>query len=187
MYQANLFINGIEIPKTAAPRIDVINPATEEVLGSSPSSGPEEVSAAVQAAQRAFEIWRKTTPWDRSLILRRIGALIRERLEDLVTLVTLEIGKTRLESRLEVTACAEYFEWAAEEARRLGGYFREGRLPGSRFEVSHEPVGVVLALAAWNYPVILATRKISRRRLHGHRAARRGGARVRGRAGALLP
>jgi succinate-semialdehyde dehydrogenase/glutarate-semialdehyde dehydrogenase len=161
MYQASLHINGVDIDNTASARIEVINPATEEILGTVPTSGPAEVNAAVQAAQRAFEVWRKTTPWDRSNILRRIGALIRERMEDLVTLVTLEIGKTRLESRMEVTACAEYFEWAAEEARRLGGYFREGRVPGSRFEVTHEPVGVVLALAAWNYPVILATRKIS--------------------------
>jgi succinate-semialdehyde dehydrogenase/glutarate-semialdehyde dehydrogenase len=161
MYKANLYINGVEIDKTASGRIEVINPATEEVLGSAPSAGPHEVSAAVEAAQRGFEVWKRTTPYERSLILRKIGGLIRERTEELVTLVTLEIGKTKAESRIEVTACAEYFEWAAEEARRLGGYFRSGRAPDTRHEVSHEPVGIVLALAAWNYPVILASRKLA--------------------------
>lgn len=161
MYSANLYINGAEIRDTAAPRFDVINPSTEEVLGSAPSAGPAEVSAAVDAAKHGLEVWRRTTPWDRSAVLRRIGALIRERTEELVTLVTLEVGKTRLESRIEVTASAEYFEWAAEEARRLGGYFRSGRVPDSRLEVGHEPVGVVLALAAWNYPLILASRKLA--------------------------
>jgi succinate-semialdehyde dehydrogenase/glutarate-semialdehyde dehydrogenase len=162
MYQqAHLYIDGAAIAETASARFDVINPATEEVLGSAPSAGPAEVTAAIEAAQRGFQMWRRTAPFERAQKLRRVGALIRERLEELATLVTLEIGKTLAESRIEVTACAEYFEWAAEEARRLGGYFRTGRTPDSRFEVSHEPIGVVLALAAWNYPVILASRKIS--------------------------
>lgn len=161
MYRANLYINGAEIAHTPLARFDVINPATEEVLGSAPSAGINEVNAAVEAAQHGFEVWRRTPPFERAIVLRRIGALIRERLEALATSVTLEIGKTRVESRLEATACAEYFEWAAEETRRLSGYFRPGRTADSRFEVSHEPVGIVLALTAWNYPLILVTRKVS--------------------------
>jgi succinate-semialdehyde dehydrogenase/glutarate-semialdehyde dehydrogenase len=161
MYAANLYIDGIEIGTTSSPRINVVNPATEEVLGTSATAGAAEVAAAVSAAVRGFEVWRRTTPWDRSAVLRRIGTLIRERTEALVTLVTLEVGKTRAESRIEVTACAEYFEWASEEARRLGGYFRTGRSVGTRLEVSHEPVGIVLALTAWNYPLILASRKLA--------------------------
>jgi succinate-semialdehyde dehydrogenase/glutarate-semialdehyde dehydrogenase len=161
MYEPCLWINGRAIGETSAARIDVVNPATEEVLGTAPTAGSAEVAAAVEAAQHGFDVWSHTTPWDRAIVLKRIAALIRERAEDLVTLVTQEIGKTRAESRIEVTAATEYFEWAAEETRRLGGYFRSGRAAGSRFEVDHEPVGIVLALAAWNYPIILASRKLA--------------------------
>ncbi len=161
MYNASLWINGREIESTAAPRIDVVNPATEELLGTSPTAGAAEVAAAVDAAANGFAVWSRTTPWDRALVLRRIAALLRERSEDLINLVTAEIGKTRAESRIEITAAAEYFDWAAEEARRVGGYFRPGRTAGTRLNVDHEPVGIVLALTAWNYPIILASRKLA--------------------------
>lgn len=161
MYQASLFIDGAWIDKTGADRIEVINPATEEVLGTAPSSGPGEVQAALASAQRGFETWRKMAPWDRSNIVRKIGTLLRERQEAIARIVTQEIGKPLAEARGEIVAAAEYFEYCADEARRLHGYTVEGRLPGAKFEVSYEPVGVVLALAAWNFPIILAARKLA--------------------------
>lgn len=161
MYNANLYINGVEIDKTSSPRIEVVNPATEEVLGTAPSAGPTEVQAAVAAAQAAFAVWRRTSPLERSNKLRRIAGLIRERFDEIINILTVEIGKPLAESRIEVTAAAEYFDWCAEEARRIPGYSRPGRMPGSRLEVTYEPVGVVLALSAWNYPVILVCRKVA--------------------------
>jgi succinate-semialdehyde dehydrogenase/glutarate-semialdehyde dehydrogenase len=161
MYTANLFINGVEITATDAPRIEVLDPATEERLGFAPTAGPAEVQAGVAAAEAGFAVWSRTPPFERAGVLKRVGALIRERSEELASLVTREIGKTLMESRMEIGACAEYFEWSAEEARRLGGYYRSGRTPGSRIDVAHEPVGIVLALTAWNFPLILATRKVS--------------------------
>jgi succinate-semialdehyde dehydrogenase/glutarate-semialdehyde dehydrogenase len=161
MYSAGLFINGVVIDKTSADRIEVINPSNEQVLGSVPSAGPAEVAAAVEAAQAGFKAWKQVNPWERSNVLRRVGTIIRERAEDLINLLSLEIGKPRAESRVEVISCAEYFEWCADEARRIYGYTRPGRLPGSQFEVTHEPVGVVLALSAWNYPMILSARKLA--------------------------
>jgi succinate-semialdehyde dehydrogenase/glutarate-semialdehyde dehydrogenase len=160
-YRANLYINGVEIAETAAPRVDVLNPATEETLGSCPTAGAQEVESAVVSAVRGFEVWRHVTPWDRSLVLRRVAHLLRERIDALAVTVTLEIGKTLPESRAEVTACAEYFDWAAEEVRRICGFSQTGRTPGSHFEVSFSPSGVVLALTAWNFPLILASRKLS--------------------------
>jgi succinate-semialdehyde dehydrogenase / glutarate-semialdehyde dehydrogenase len=161
MYSANLYIDGLEVAETGAPRLDIINPATEEILGSCPTAGAGEVDSAVRSAVRGFEVWRRTSPWERSLVLRRVATLLRERIEALATTVTLEIGKTLPESRAEVTACAEYFDWAAEEVRRISSYSRMGRTPGSHFEVSFAPSGVVLALTAWNFPLILASRKLS--------------------------
>lgn len=161
MYAANLFIDGADIASTAADRIEVINPATEEGLGSVPSAGPAEVEAALSAAQRGFEAWRKTVPWERCNVLRKIGALLRERQEEIARTLTLEIGKPLAEARVEVAVSAEYFDYCADEARRLHGYSLDGRMPGARFEISHEPIGVVLALTAWNFPVSLASRKLS--------------------------
>jgi succinate-semialdehyde dehydrogenase/glutarate-semialdehyde dehydrogenase len=161
MYSASLYINGVAIDKTSSDRIEVLDPGTENVLGTAPSAGPAEVAAAVEAAQSGFKAWRLVNPWERSNVLRKVGTLIRERFEELVTLLSTEIGKPKGESRIEVTACAEYFEWCADEARRIYGYTRPGRTADSRFEVTHEPVGIVLALSAWNYPMILSARKLA--------------------------
>jgi succinate-semialdehyde dehydrogenase/glutarate-semialdehyde dehydrogenase len=160
-YCAAMFIDGREVTDTSAPRVPVHNPANEELLGTAPTAGATEVAATVQAAQAAFLQWRRTPPLERAAKLRRIAVLMRERVESIARLLTLEIGKPLAESRIEVEAGAEYFDWCAEEARRTSGSSRAGRAPDSRFQVSYEPVGVVLALTAWNYPVILASRKLA--------------------------
>ena len=161
MYVANMFINGHRVDRTEADRFDVINPATGDVLGDVPSAGPSDVEAALAAAQSGFEAWRSKRPWERSAVVRRIGALLRERSAEIAQLLTLEVGKPLTESMAEVSAAAEYFDWYADEARRVFGSVIGGRVEGSRMEVSHEPVGVVLALTAWNFPVILASRKLA--------------------------
>jgi succinate-semialdehyde dehydrogenase/glutarate-semialdehyde dehydrogenase len=161
MYQPALLIAGSQIDRTTSGVFDVVDPATEEKLGSAPLAGKEEVDAALQAAQSAFAIWRHSLPVQRYDVLNRIGAMLRERVEILATLLTREIGKPLAESRGEVVAAAEYFEWCAQEARRASVKVRAGRVAGSTLEVSYEPVGIVLALTAWNYPVILAARKLA--------------------------
>lgn len=161
MYAANLLIDGLEIEETSAPRIDVVNPATEECLGTVPGAGAKEVELALSAAARGLGTWRSTSPWERSAVLRRTSALIRERMEPMALLLTKEVGKPLAEARMEIGAAAEYFDWFADETRRIFGRTTEGRAPGSRLEVSYEPVGIVLALTAWNFPVILAARKLA--------------------------
>jgi succinate-semialdehyde dehydrogenase/glutarate-semialdehyde dehydrogenase len=161
MYAASLFIDGTAIDTTGTDRFEVLNPATEETLGSVPSAGPAEVEAALAAAQRGFAAWRRVTPWERSAVLRRIADLLRERQEPIARLLTMEIGKPLGEARAELATSAEYFDYCADEARRLLGHTLDGRTSGARFEISHEPVGVVLALAAWNFPVSLASRKLA--------------------------
>jgi succinate-semialdehyde dehydrogenase / glutarate-semialdehyde dehydrogenase len=161
MYKANLFIGGKQIENTASGRFTVINPATEEALGSAPLAGKDEVDAAISAARSGFNAWRQSSPQQRFDTLNRIGALMRERVESMAILLTMEIGKPLAESRGEVIASAEYFEWCAKEALRASVSSRPGRVAGSTLEVTYEPVGIVLALTAWNYPVILAARKLA--------------------------
>ena len=161
MYSANLFIDGQAVTKSSADRIEVLNPATEETLGDVPAAGRAEVQAALAAAERGFLLWRDVRPWERAALLRRIAALIRERSETIALLLTLEVGKPLAEARAEVGVSAEYFDWCADEARRPLGLLADGRATGSRYVVTHEPVGVVLALTAWNFPISLASRKLA--------------------------
>jgi succinate-semialdehyde dehydrogenase/glutarate-semialdehyde dehydrogenase len=161
MYSANLFIDGTSVAKSSADRIEVINPATEESLGDIPGAGTAEVEASLAAAEHGLLVWREVRPWDRAALLRRIAALIRERTETIALLLTLEVGKPLTEARAEVNVSAEYFDWCADEARRPLGVVADGRTIGSRYAVTHEPVGVVLALTAWNFPISLASRKLA--------------------------
>jgi succinate-semialdehyde dehydrogenase / glutarate-semialdehyde dehydrogenase len=161
MYKANLFIGDREIQHTASGRFEIIDPATEEILGSAPLAGKDEVDAAISAAHIGLVVWRRSVPMERSDALKRVAALLRERLESIATLLTLEIGKPLAEARGEVISSAEYFEWCAQEALRASVSSRPGRVAGSTLEVTYEPVGIVLALTAWNYPVILAARKLA--------------------------
>ena len=81
---------------------------------------------------------------------------MRERSVHIARLLTLEVGKPLAESSTEVAAAADYFDWCADEARRVSGSSIAGRSPGSHLEVSHDSVGIVLALTAWHFPIVLA-------------------------------
>jgi succinate-semialdehyde dehydrogenase / glutarate-semialdehyde dehydrogenase len=161
MYSANLFIGGQSIAYSSSDRFQVVNPATEEPLGDVPAAGAAEVEASLAAAECGLAAWRDVGPWDRSALLRRIAGLIRERGETIALLLTLEVGKPLAEARAEVNVAAEYFDWCADESRRPLGVLADGRMAGSRYSVTHEPVGVVLALTAWNFPISLASRKLT--------------------------
>ena len=93
-------------------------------------------------------------------VLERGVARMRESAEAIATLLTLEQGKPLAESRFEVMAACELIKWYAEEAKRVYGRLVPSRLPGGKMEVLKQPVGPVLALSPWNYPVILSARKI---------------------------
>jgi succinate-semialdehyde dehydrogenase / glutarate-semialdehyde dehydrogenase len=161
MYVTNLFIDGRSVAKSSADRIVVINPATEEPPGDITAAGAAEVAAAHDAAERGLAAWREVRSWDRAALLRSIAGLIRERGEAIALLLTLEVGKPLAEARSEVNVAAEYFDWCADEARRPLGLAADGRSDGSRYTVTQEPVGVVLALTAWNSPISLASRKLA--------------------------
>lgn len=149
-----------------APRVGrgasspVINPATEEVLGEIRLANEADVADALASAERGFAAWRKVGPWARSDILRKIGALIRERTPQIAELLTLEVGKPITEAELETLSGAEHFEWAADACRQLHGFSVSSRGPGGRGHVNYEPVGISLALTAWNFPINLSTRKM---------------------------
>ncbi len=140
---------------------DVINPATEEVIGKASKATPQDVDLALKSAEKGLEIWKNTPPWQRSYIIRRIADLMREKKEVLAKWLTLEVGKPFSEGIGEVGGSADIFEWNAEETKRIYGQTIESRFPDTRVHVYYQPVGVVAALVPWNFPLVLASRKIS--------------------------
>ena len=140
---------------------EVINPATEEVIGKASKASLEDVDKALISAQKGFLVWKKLSPWDRSSIIRKIADLIRKKNNELAKWMTLETGKPLAEGLAEVGAAADIFEWNAEETKRIYGQTVQSRFENTRVIINYEPVGVVAALSPWNFPLVLAARKIS--------------------------
>ena len=155
------FINGKWQPSTNKESYEVINPANEEIIGKASKASPEDVDKALKSAEKGFEIWKKTPPWQRSYIIRKIADLIRKKNEVLAKWLTLEVGKPLAEGLGEVNGAADIFEWNAEETKRIYGQTVESRFENTRIHVYYQPVGVVAALVPWNFPIVLAARKIS--------------------------
>ena len=155
------WIDGRLIPPGERAAEPVLNPATGEVLGQLPLAGDDDIAAALQAACRGFEQWRRASVTERSAVLRRCAAIIRDGSETLAALITLELGKPLAESRREVETAAELFEWAAEESRRSYGRVIPSRRPGRQLSIVREPVGPVAAFTGWNAPAITPARKLS--------------------------
>ncbi|OVZ57376.1 NAD-dependent succinate-semialdehyde dehydrogenase [Pigmentiphaga sp. NML080357] len=162
MYQdLALYIDGEFIQGGGRREQDVINPATQEVLGKLPHASRADLDRALAAAQRAFESWKKTSPMERSRILRKVAELARERAQDIGRNLTLDQGKPLAEAVAEIMTCSEHAEWHAEECRRIYGRVIPPRNPAVRQFVVREPVGVCAAFTPWNFPFNQAIRKVS--------------------------
>ena len=140
---------------------DVINPATEEIIGKASKASSADVNKALKSAEDGFKIWKKVSPWNRAVILRKIADLIRKKNNVLARWMTLETGKPLSEGLAEVSGSADIFEWNAEETKRIYGQTVQSRFENTRVIINYEPVGVVAALSPWNFPLVLAARKIS--------------------------
>lgn len=152
------FVGGrwLDEPRT----LDVINPATGRPLVAVADATPETSMAALDAAAAAQEGWAATEPRFRAELLRAAFERIIERADDLATLMTLEMGKVLDEARGEVTYGAEFFRWFSEEACRIHGQYSVAPLGNSRIITTKQPVGPVLAITPWNFPLAMSTRKM---------------------------
>lgn len=156
-----LFINGEWIAASERSTAPVVNPATLQELGRVPLATAADLDHALRTAKRAFDVWRNTVPAERARILRGGADLIRERAARIAELLTLEEGKPLAESRDEVLRAAEYFEWFAEEARRIDGRVVPSNRPGVQQLVKKQAIGPVAAFTPWNFPAITPARKLS--------------------------
>ena len=160
-FRGSLFIDGKWCEADSGQTLDVINPANEDVLCQVASCSSAEVTRAVEAADRAGKEWRKLTPYQRQIPLRKTADLIRRRVEEIARALTMEQGKPLAEARLEVLANATFFEWYAEEGTRVHGEIVPSHFSHKRLFVFHQPIGVCAMISPWNFPLFLQGRKIA--------------------------
>jgi len=159
--ELGLFIGGKWANGAGRKSEPVINPANEKPLAELPHASKSDLDEAVEAAKKGFEVWRKTTAWDRGRVMRKAADLMRERVDAIGKILTQEQGKTLAEAKGEVLAAADVIEWMGEEGKRAYGRIIPSRLPGTRQMVTQEPVGICAAFTPWNFPAITPARKIA--------------------------
>jgi succinate-semialdehyde dehydrogenase/glutarate-semialdehyde dehydrogenase len=153
-------IGGEWLDADSGARIDILNPANGERVGSVPVMGAAETRRAIEAAAAALPGWRAKLPKERGQILRRWAELMHANADDLATLLTAEQGKPLAEARGEIVYAAAFFEWFAEEARRVYGEVIPTFATDRRVMALRQPIGVTAAITPWNFPAAMITRKV---------------------------
>ena len=156
-----LFIGGKWLESGDGGRIDVADPATEEIIANVASGTPDDATKAVDAAYAAGVAWAATAPRERAEILRAAFELLDSKKDELAVIISREEGKTRAEGLGEMAYATEFFRWYSEEAPRIMGHFGRGPAGINNILVDHSPVGVSLLITPWNFPAAMATRKIA--------------------------
>jgi succinate-semialdehyde dehydrogenase/glutarate-semialdehyde dehydrogenase len=153
-----LFIGGQW--RHTAKTLEVVNPATERVIGRVACATRADLDEAVAAARRGFAQWRFLSPDRRARVMLDAAALIRQRVDSIAQVMTLEQGKPVAQARLEVERACDIIEWDANEGRRV-----YGRQIPAEFGMTHlalrEPIGVVAAFSPWNFPISSPARKLA--------------------------
>jgi len=155
------YIDGEWIDADDGATLEVLNPATGEMVAGVASVGQAETRRAIAAADRAWPAWRAKTVKERASLMRRWFDLMMAAQEDLARILTAEMGKVLAEARGEIAYGASYIEWFAEEAKRQYGDVIPGPSGDKRIIVIKQPVGVVACITPWNFPNAMLTRKIA--------------------------
>lgn len=142
-------------------RFSIVNPASDDVIGTVENAGRDDLDDALAAASTGFAVWSQVSAFDRAKLLHTAAQLLRDRVEKIATIMTLEQGKPLAESRLETFGAADTIDWFAEEARRAYGRVVPARSLNVRQIVIKEPVGPVAAFSPWNFPLNQAVRKVA--------------------------
>jgi succinate-semialdehyde dehydrogenase/glutarate-semialdehyde dehydrogenase len=156
-----LYIDGQWREGADARKLPVRNPATGEVMGELACAETSDLEEVAQAAHRGFDVWRKISAFDRYKMMRKAAQLLRDRVEAVAQLMTLEQGKPLAEARMEVMAGADTIDWFAEEGRRAYGRVIPARQMDVYQLVIKEPVGPVAAFTPWNFPINQIVRKLA--------------------------
>lgn len=155
------FIHGKWCKGNGPERINVTDPGNGKCLGGIQAASESDTLAALSAAEKAFPTWKALQAWARADLLQAVAREMTLATQQAARVISLESGKPLAQAKREWELSTDQFVWYAEEARRLYGRVIESRVPGGRCEVLHEPVGVVAAFTAWNFPVVLVARKLA--------------------------
>jgi len=156
-----MWINSSEVVPSGLATIDVINPATEELLEEVPAGGKEEVERAVQAANQAFPAWRRMPATERAVLLHEIAAKARQHRDELARLLTMEEGKPIPENEEELLWTSNTFDYYAELGRHERGRVLPPGDPDQFNFTLKVPYGVVGCIVPWNYPLLLMAWKVA--------------------------
>jgi succinate-semialdehyde dehydrogenase/glutarate-semialdehyde dehydrogenase len=154
-----MYIAGDWQKPAACDLLQVKNPANDQVIASVPSGRRDDAKSAIEAARRALPGWSACTAKERSVTLRRWHDLIVDNVDDLARILTAEQGKPIVEARGEILFGAAFFEWFAEEAKRVYGETIPAPTGDQRLIVLRQPIGVCTAITPWNFPMAMIPRK----------------------------
>src|SRR6478735_7843342 len=157
-----LIIGGKSVSAKSGETFDTVSPTTNKVIGRVPKAGIADVEAAVAAARDAFDNgpWPRMTPLERSRILHKIAAVLRERIDEISRLETMNCGKIIVESRGDVNASANCFEYYASVATQYWG--EQIPMNGPLLDYTlREPIGVCAQIVPWNFPLLMAAWKVA--------------------------
>src|SRR4051812_7383541 len=156
-----VFIGGEWLDAASGETMDVLNPATEEVIAEVPRCSAEDVDRAVTAASAALPEWLETTPGERAEILLKLADLLDEHADDLAEIESRNVGKPLSYARDEIPVCSDNLRFFAGAARVLEGRSAGEYMRGYTSFVRREPLGVVGGIAPWNYPLMMAVWKLA--------------------------
>ncbi|EPM1114163.1 TPA: NAD-dependent succinate-semialdehyde dehydrogenase [Proteus mirabilis] len=153
------YIDGIWCDAKSKDTVELIDPATNQPIGTVPNMATEEAKAAVDAAAKALPTWRALTAHQRSTLLQRWFQLIQDNKRQLAELMTFEQGKPVAEAEGEITYAASFIEWFAEQGKRTNGEIIPSPSSDKRLMVIKQGIGVCAAITPWNFPAAMITRK----------------------------
>ena len=133
--KVQMFIAGEWTDGTSGKSEDILNPATGQPIGKTPHASRQDLDRALEAAKAGFEIWRKTSPFDRYKLMRKAADIIRSRAAEIAPVMTMEQGKPVVEAQGETMLAGDLIDWFSEEARRAYGL--ELSHGGSQFVAQH--------------------------------------------------
>ncbi|PMS28848.1 succinate-semialdehyde dehydrogenase I [Paraburkholderia rhynchosiae] len=160
LFRQQAYVSGEWQSAASAETFEVRDPATGATVGNVPLMGASETRQAIDAANAAWPAWRKKTAKERGAILRKWHDLMMENADDLALILSTEQGKSLAEAKGEIGYAASFFEWFAEEGKRVYGDTIPTPSSDKRIVVVKEPVGVCAAITPWNFPAAMITRKV---------------------------
>ncbi|EGV61156.1 succinate semialdehyde dehydrogenase NADP+ linked [Yamadazyma tenuis] len=159
LLQKKSFINGEWFESKSTKTFKIHDPASGEFIAELTDLLPEEIEYAIKITHESYELYKKTNPYDRSKWLRNLYNLMMENIDDLAKILTWENGKPLAEALGEIKYAASYFEWFAEEAKRIYGHTIQPANQGNKIVTLKQPIGPVALMTPFNFPSAMISRK----------------------------